>query len=315
MNPKKSLPGLQKSILLKNHTTFKIGGRAKYFFIAKTKKDLIKAVKTAEEFKLPLFILGGGSNVLISDKGFDGLVIKMQNSKLKTKNYNSKLKTIYAESGTRLGSLIKFSSEKSLTNLEWAAGIPGTIGGAIRGNAGAFEKSIADIIKTVEVYNLKDEKIKIFKNKNLPHIARQNLDSYSARIKDCKFNYRDSIFKKKKKLIILSAVLQLKKGNKKEIQKKIKEFLNYRKKTQPLNFPSTGSVFRNPPDFPAGYLIEECGLKGKKIGNVKISEKHANFIVNLGKGKAKDVKKLINLAKKKVKNKFKINLEEEIEFI
>jgi UDP-N-acetylmuramate dehydrogenase len=148
---------------------------------------------------------------------------------------------------------------------------------------------------------------------------------------DCKFGYRDSIFKHNKNLIILSATLQLKEGQKREIQKKIKEYLKYRRKKQPLNFPSAGSIFKNPQGiltkelakkdkfsflpFAAAQLIEKCGLKGKRIGNVRISEKHANFIVNLGEGKAKDVRKLINLIKKRVKKKFGIDLEEEIQYL
>jgi len=295
MGIQKLLPGLKKNVSLKNYTTFKIGGPAKYFFEAKKKEDLIGAVITAKKFKLPFFILGGGSNILVSDEGFKGLVIKCQMSNVKCQNQNSKLKTIYAESGVRLSNLVQFSLEKSLAGLEWAVGIPGMVGGAILGNAGAFGRSMKDVIQKVEVFDLKNKKIKIFKKK------------------DCQFDYRNSIFKEKKNLIILSATLQLKKGNKKEIQEKMKEYLNYRKETQPLNFPSAGSVFKNPKNFSAGELIEGCGLKGKRIGNVKISEKHANFIVNLGGGKAKDVKKLINLAKKKVKEKFGITLEEEIE--
>ena len=313
---KKLLPEIKKNVLLKNYTTFKIGGRAKYFYIAKNTEDLIKAILVAKKFKLPFFILGGGSNLLVSDEGFRGLVIKI----LFSKSYflNSQ---ISAEAGTILGQLISATLNTGLTGLEWAAGIPGTVGGAICGNAGAFKKSMKNIVKEVEVFDLKNKKIKILKNR------------------DCKFGYRDSIFKQKKNLIILSATLQLKKGNKKEIEKKIKEYLNFRKEKQPLNLPSAGSVFKNfTPHrnevsgagpalkmalqefnrkdlIPAAYLIEKCGLKGKKIGKVKISEKHANFIVNLGGGKAKDVKKLINLAKKKVKNKFSITLEEEIQFL
>ena len=304
---KKLLPGLKKNVSLKNYTTFKIGGPAKYFFETKNKKDLIKAILVAKSKKLPFFILGGGSNLLVSDEGFRGLVIKI----LFSKSYflNSQ---ISAEAGTILAELLSATLNTGLTGLEWAAGIPGTVGGAIYGNAGAFKKSMKDITKTVTVLEIKNQKSNI---KNL-------------RNKDCKFCYRNSIFKQKKNLIILSATLQLKKGNKLKIEKRIKEYLNYRKETQPLNFPSAGSVFKNPKNFSAGELgeedkssslsfaaarlIEECGLKGKRIGNVKISEKHANFIVNLGGGKAKDVKKLINLAKKKVKNKFSITLEEEI---
>jgi len=304
---KKLLPGLKKNVSLKNYTTFKIGGPAKYFFETKNKKDLIKAILVAKSKKLPFFILGGGSNLLVSDEGFRGLVIKI----LFSKSYflNSQ---ISAEAGTILAELLSATLNTGLTGLEWAAGIPGTVGGAIYGNAGAFKKSMKDITKTVTVLEIKNQKSNI---KNL-------------RNKDCKFCYRNSIFKQKKNLIILSATLQLKKGNKLKIEKRIKEYLNYRKETQPLNFPSAGSVFKNPKNFSAGELgeedkssslsfaaarlIEECGLKGKRIGNVKISEKHANFIVNLGGGKAKDVKKLINLAKKKVKEKFGITLEEEI---
>jgi len=314
MGIQKLLPGLKKNVSLKNYTTFKIGGPAKYFFEAKKKEDLIGAVITAKKFKLPFFILGGGSNILVSDKGYNGLVIKCQMSNVKCQNQNSKLKTIYAESGVRLSNLVQFSLEKSLAGLEWAVGIPGMVGGAILGNAGAFGRSMKDVIQKVEVFDTKTGKVKIFKKK------------------DCQFDYRNSIFKHANSatlglrprgmrmrpceypnLIILSATLQLKKGNKKEIQEKMKEYLNYRKETQPLNLPSAGSIFKNPKGFSAGELIEGCGLKGKRIGNVKISEKHANFIVNLGGGKAKDVKKLINLAKKKIKEKFGITLEEEIE--
>ncbi len=304
----KSLPGIQKNILLKNFTTFKIGGKAKYFYVAKTKKDLIFTIKTAKELKLPFFILGGGSNLLISDDGFKGLVIKILFSKFYF--LNSK---IIAEAGTKLGDLVGASVEKSLTGLEWAAGIPGTIGGAVQGNAGAFGKSMKDIVKKVEVFDVKNKKIEFLKNKN------------------CRFDYKDSIFKKNKNLIILFAALQLKKGNKNKIIEKIKKYLEYKKNTQPLNYPSAGSVFKNPKGFSVGELgeedksssssfaaarmIEECGLKGKKIGNAKISEKHANFIVNLGSARAKDVEKLIKLMKQKVKNKFGVVLKEEIQFL
>jgi len=317
---KKLLPGLKRNVLLKNYTTFKIGGPAKYFFVAKNTEDLIKAVLVAKKLKLPFFVLGGGSNLLVSDKGYNGLVIKVQGSRFKVQG-----STITTEAGVPLGKLVRVLIEKGLSGLEWAAGIPGTVGGAIFGNAGAFGSLMRDVVKKVEVFDIKNEKIKIFQNKN------------------CKFNYRESVFKKNKNLIILSAVIQLKKGRhppatrKKEIKNKIKENLKSRKEKQPLNFPSAGSVFKNPSpaqvlkkfgrasgflagrlkrgeprSFGAGELIEKCGLKGKRIGNVKISEKHANFIVNLGGAKAKDVKKLINLVKKEVKNKFRIVLKEEI---
>jgi len=253
----------QKNVSLKKYTTFRVGGRAKYFFVAKTEKDLIEAIKTAKKMKLPFFILGGGSNVLISDRGYKGLVIK----------FGQPL-SLYVSRG-----------------LEWAAGIPGTVQGAVYGNAGAFGKSMKDAVKEVKVFDAQTEKIKIFKNK------------------DCQFSYKNSIFKKKNDQIILSVKIKTKKSN----SKKIKEYLKYKKETQPLNFPSAGSIFKNPAGFFTGELIEKCGLKGKRVGNVKISEKHANFIVNLGNGKAKDVIKLIKLIKNKVKKKFGIILEEEVQ--
>jgi len=280
MNIQKLLPGIKKNVLLKNYTTFKIGGRAKYFYAAKDKEDLIGAIALAKKKKLPFFILGGGSNLLISDRGFNGLVIK----------FGQPL-SLYVSKG-----------------LEWAVGIPGTIQGAVCGNAGAFKQSMQDAVKEVEVFDVKTGEIKNFKNK------------------DCQFSYKDSIFKKKKNLIILSVKIKNRASegsededenevliaSKKSNAQKIKEYLDYRKERQPLNFPSAGSVFKNPPGFSAGELIDECGLKGKKIGNVKISEKHANFIVNLGRGEAKDVMRLIKIIKNRVKKKFGVVLEEEI---
>ncbi|KPJ71606.1 hypothetical protein AMJ50_01180 [Parcubacteria bacterium DG_74_3] len=292
MTIEKELSGIQKNVLLKNYTTFKIGGKTNYFYIAKSKKELIFAVKMAKKFRLSFFILGKGSKLLVSDEGFKGLVIKLEKVNCKLEN-----EKIYAEAGVSLNRLVKMATENNLTGLEWAAGIPGTVGGAIRGNAGAFGSSIKDIVEKVEVYDVRNDKVKILKNK------------------DCQFGYRESTFKKNPHLIILSSQFHLKGGDKKKITEKIKENLNYRKQRQPLEFPSAGSVFKNPPGDSAGELIEKCGLRGKQIGKIKISEKHANFIINLGNGRAGDVKKLIELIKKEVKKKFAIELEEEIQYL
>ena len=261
----KQLSGIKRNVSLKEFTTFRIGGKAKYFFVAKNEKELIEAVRFAKDNKLPFFILGGGSNLLVSDKGFKGLVIKA-----------GRPLALYVSKG-----------------LEWAAGIPGTVEGAVFGNAGAFRGSMKDEVEAVKVFNVKTEKTSVFENK------------------DCKFAYRSSIFKKKKNLIILSVKIKSKKIN----SNKIKEYLKIKKERQPLGYPSAGSIFKNPLNYSAAELIEKCGLKGKKIGGAKISEKHANFIVNLSKARSKDVKSLINLVKKEVKKKFKINLEEEIQFL
>jgi len=284
----KLLPGLKRNILLASYTTFKIGGVAKYFFIAKQKEDIALAISWAKKNNLPFFILGGGGSTLVADTGYKGLVIKIQNSEFRVQNSN-----IVAEAGATLNRLSKLAQENSLSGLEWAVGIPGTLGGAIWGNCGAFGESISDKVQEVKVFDSHEEGIKILKRK------------------DCKFSYRTSIFKKKKNFIILSAKLGLKKGNKKEIEEKIKKNIEYRKRTQP-QLPSAGSIFRNPKGFFAAKLIEDCGLKGRKIGKAKISDKHANFILNLGGATSKDIKKLIKLVKKKVENNFAIELEEEI---
>jgi UDP-N-acetylmuramate dehydrogenase len=300
---------IRENVPLRDYTTFKIGGPARYFFVAKNKEEIKEAILWAKKKKLPFFILGGGSNVLFSDNGFNGLVIKLQNRQYEIRNSK-----VIAEAGVPLQKLVLESAKKGLSGLENLAGIPGTLGGAIWGNAGAFGREIGNLVEEVKVLDVGSSKLEVKRLKN----------------KDCKFGYRDSIFKRKKNLIIFEASLKLKKGNKKEIEEKIKEILKLRKEKQPLGFPSAGSVFKNVPIrkipkkirerfkekikngvLSAGALIEAAGLKGYQIDGAKISEKHTNFILNVKNAKAKDVVVLMNLIKKRVKNKFKITLEEE----
>lgn len=308
-----------KNELLAFHTTFRIGGKARYFFVAKTSQDLIQALLWARKSKLPYLILGGGSNVLISDKGFSGLVIKMQNTKCKVQENK-----IIAEAGVLLSRLVDLAQQHSLSGLEYFVNIPGTLGGAIYGNAGwpAGRKNIGDLVENIELL-MPDNKIR--------KVSQEWM----------RFSYRSSRLKNfmvNKRPIILSATLKLKKDKKEKIQKRAKEILATRIKNIPHGY-SAGCIFKNvkitqrfriPPLFkndqklkvflkkkmiPAGWLIEKCYLKGKKIGGAKISEGHANFIINFNQAKARDVLGLINLAKQKVKEKFKINLEEEIQII
>jgi UDP-N-acetylmuramate dehydrogenase len=309
------LKGVKENVLLKDFTSYKIGGPAKYFFVAKNSVDLIKALKIAHEFKLPVFILGGGSNLLVSDKGFKGLVIKISISQIEIKG-----KTAYAGAGANLTKIAYASAEKGLSGLEWAAGIPNaTVGGAIYGHAQAFGDRISDVVKSVQAVNLKTLKI------------------VELSKKQCKFSLKNSIFKKDKNLVIISAVLEFKKKNLAKIKEKIKENLKYRKSRHPIKFPSAGSSFVNPeiriknkklltkyPELvqynergliPAGYLITKCGLAGKMSGNAQISKMHANFIINLGGAKAEDVLKLLAMAKSKVKDKFGISLEQEVQMV
>ena len=283
----------QENISLAQYTSFKIGGPAKYFFIAKNKEDLIEVIKKAKKTKLTIFILGGGSNILARDKGYNGLVIKIQNSEIRIENYN-----IQTDAGVSLGKLVGLAREKSLAGLEWAAGIPGTVGGAIYGNAKAFKNRMSDIVKSVEVLNNKTLEIK------------------TLTTNQCGFSKKNSIFKHNKDLIILSVNLELKKGDEDQIRQTIKEHLEFRKKNQPLKFPSAGSIFVNQDGRSASSkLIDKAGLKGIRIGDAQVSEKHAGFIINLGNAKSGDILELIKIIQEKVKEKFNTDLEPEIQII
>jgi UDP-N-acetylmuramate dehydrogenase len=276
---------IQENIKLAPYTTYKIGGPTRYFVEAKTKKEVLQALKFTKDKNLKYFVLCGGSNVLFSDEGYDGLVIKLCLTDLKVEN-----DIIYAESGVKLMTLINKGIENNLTGLEFLAGVPGEVGGAIRGNAGAFGQSISNFV----------EKVEAIENGKIVELKKEEI----------KFDYRDSKFKRNKD-IILAGYFKLEKGDIAEAKKEIEKNINYRKENHPWE-PSAGSVFKNPQDKSVGVMVEELGLKGYKVGHAQISEKHGNFIINLGGAKASDVKRLIELAKKKIEEKYKVNLEEEI---
>ncbi len=339
---------IQENISLSKYTSFKIGGPARYFCAAENIAEIKEALEFAGKNKLKIFVLGGGSNLLASDSGFNGLVVKIQNSKFKIQNSN-----VICGAGLSLAKLVSESVKANLTGLEWAAGIPGTVGGAVCNNAGAYGKCMGDIAEEVEIIEIKKLRNKQHNcwlhssDRTVEPIAQKGSTGlkpqWSQRIrklnnKQCEFFYRDSIFKKEKKHIIISAVLKLEKGNEKESREKISEYLKSRAEKQPLEYPSAGSVFRNPvldddhlkklikenPELenisknntiPAGWFVEELGLKGKKIGGAMVSEKHGNFIVNTGGAKADDVAILISLIKQKVRNNFEVQLREEIEYV
>jgi len=312
---KKDFPDIQKNISLKEYTTFRVGGKAKYFFVAKNKNILPLFLATVKKYKLPILIFGGGSNILVSDKGFNGLAIKIENKEMEFSGDK-----VLVGAGVALSRFANIASKNGFSGFEWAVGIPSaTVGGSIYGNAQAFGNKISDFVESVDVFDLKTLKIK--------KINKQQ----------CKFSLKNSIFKKNKNLIIISIIFNLQKGDNIQIKKNINNFLKHRKNCHPMNFASAGSVFVNPevkiknkkllekfPELsefnkmstiPSAYLIEKAGLKGKKIGKAQISEKHANFIVNLGGAKTKDILSLIKLAQKQVKNIFKINLKIEVQII
>ncbi len=290
---------IKQNEALNQYCTYKIGGPARVLFFAKNADEIVAGLEAARENNFPVFVLGGGSNVLFSDEGFAGLVLKIENNFIEIVKDDRTRALVRTGAGTPLSALVKFALDNSLTGMEWAAGIPGTLGGAIRGNAGAFHEEIANAARRVLAIKVLPDKFekKVFEKA------------------DCAFSYRESVFKKNHDLIIVSAELVLEKGNKERIKSLMDEYLAKKATGQPLEYPSAGSVFVNPQGFFAGKIIEDCGLKGKIAGGAQISEKHANFIVNRGGARAKDVLDLITQIKTAAKEKFGVDLREEIEIV
>lgn len=273
---------------LRNHTTFRIGGTAKYFFEPKNSLELKSLLKLLIRYKIPFLVLGAGSNILVGDKGFGGAVIHLRSPYFKKINYSGRF--LEAKSGVLLREITLFSKKQGLSGAEFLAGIPGTLGGALAMNAGSQGKSIGDLIEDITVMD---------HNGNIKIIPKNKI----------KFSYRNSDLSK---YIILSARLKLLKANKQEVKKRIARYLDYRRLTQDLRHSSAGCIFKNPPGYSAGKIIDLCGLKGRHIGGASISQRHANFILNLKNAKSRDVLRLITLIKEQVKKKFKIDLEPEI---
>lgn len=282
------------NIPMKNYTSFKIGGPAEYFVQIKNAEELQEALKIHQQTKEPLTIIGNGSNLLVNDNGIKGIVLQINIKKLEIQEEKDSIKVIVG-SGNKLGELAQKLAQKEIAGFEFASGIPGTIGGAIRMNAGAHDTEMKDIVQTITYV---DKMGKIHK----------------MTAEQAKFQYRKSIFAEKD-YIIIEAELKLQKGNKKEIQEKMQEYAKYRKEKQPLEYPSAGSTFKRGEDFITAKLIDECGLKGYQIGGAQISEKHAGFIINKGNATAEDVLKLIQYTKEQVYKKFNKVIETEIEVI
>lgn len=302
---------IQTQVNLAKHTYFKLGGPADYFVEAKTKTELIEAVRYALEHKLPYLVLGGGSNILVGDQGFRGLVIKNRTSEVKIKGFaggvekgklDLKEAIVQADSGVTANYLIRYTLDEGLSGLEDMLGLPGTVGGAVYNNSHHLDKLWGDHIVEVEVLDL-EGKIKKYTQK------------------ECQFAYDYSIFHNTKETI-LSASFQLKRGDKTKLWEVATAAVKRRSTTQPLGLPSSGCMFKNisladrmrlgVPTQSAGYLIDKAGLKGLSVGGAKVSDVHANFIVNDGTAKASDVNELVTLVKSKVKEKFGVDLVEEV---
>ena len=276
---------------LKKHTTYGIGGPADLMIFPKSKQDLIKVIEIINENKLQLTILGSGSNVLVSDNGIRGAVISLKNSLKKIEVVDN---ILYAECGTMLGKIVKHAVKNDLIGLENLNGVPGTLGGALIMNAGAWGGEISENLIHVELINSSSEIKKILK-------------------KDLNFSYRQSSFNKDD--ILLSAKFSLKKADKDIIKENFIEAQSGRKKSQPLNKRSAGSLFKNPKDNSAGKLLDDAGLKGLRIGDAKISDKHANFFINEGDASSTDMLMLIKKAHQEVKERFNVNLSLEVKLM
>ena len=289
MNWWKGLKGkIKRDEPLKTHTTFKIGGPAKFFIEPKDVLDLKLLLRLLKRYRIPFLVIGAGSNILVSDKGLNAAVIRLGSSHFKEVHR----KKNYLELGSAVGlkKAVMIAQRNGLSGMEFLIGIPGTVGGALVMNAGLPGENIGGLVKYIKVMDNEGKTKTLHK-------------------KDLQFSYRSSNLSK---YIILGACFRLKKQNKKEINNKTGEYLNNRRKTQDLLWPSAGCVFKNPRQYSAGKLIDSCGLKGRMAGGARISFKHANFILNLGNAKAKDILKLMNLVRREVKSKFNINLKPEI---
>lgn len=278
---------------MSKHTMFKIGGNADIFVKIKSEEQIKKIIELSRKIKEPLKIIGNGSNILVKDNGIRGIVAKICTN---TYEFLDK-ETIKADAGILNGKLAQILLEKELAGFEFASGIPGTLGGAIKMNAGAYGGQMSDIVVSTRYINLDKEELKIEEITNNEH----------------DFSYRHSCFNDSK--IILNTTLKLKKGIRDEIQEQMNTNKKSRADKQPIDKPSAGSTFKRGSDFITAQLIDECGLKGYTIGGAQISEKHAGFIVNIGNATAKDVIELVEVAKKKVFEKFNKKIELEIEII
>ena len=276
---------------LKKHTTYGIGGPAEIMTFPNCKNELIQIVRIAKNMNQPITILGSGSNILISDRGIKGLVLSLKNTLRLVEVNNQKM---YAECGAMLGKIVKQAVKNDLIGLENLNGVPGTLGGALVMNAGAWGGEISENLVKVEL---------IDKNGELKSLQKNEIN----------FSYRNSSFNKKD--ILLSAEFFLKKADKEVINKNFVDAQSGRKFTQPLNKRSAGSLFKNPKGNSAGKLLDEAGLKGFNIGDARISDKHANFFINEGNATSDDMLLLIKKAHKTVKDKFEIDLELEVKLI
>lgn len=283
---------IKENELMKHHTTFRIGGSADVMIMPNTEEEIVEIISLSNKHNIPYTILGNGSNVLVTDKGIRGLVIKIADN---FSDVQIEGNLVYAQSGARLTAISRKIYEAELTGFEFASGIPGTVGGGVYMNAGAYDSEMKNIIKTVRALD---------KTGNIIELSNEEMH----------FGYRKSRAMEDS-LIILSVVIELKHGDKAAIKAKIDDFTNKRVTKQPVSEFSAGSTFKRPEGHFAGKLIEETGLRGYTIGHAKISEKHCGFVINKGDSTCEDMLEFIQKVKHKVYEKTGVKLEEEIKII
>jgi len=275
---------------MSRHTSLHVGGPADYFVRVRSEDDLVGAVRVAREAELPTFMLGGGTNLLVADDGIRGVVFENAWSDIDVRGT-----VLDAASGTPLASVAAAAARNGILGLEWMATVPGTVGGAVHGNAGAFGSETASALMDARLLDL-------------------NGDTWTARVDELEYSYRTSALQGTP-IICVRARFHGEPGDRPTAVKRIKEMANERIAHQPLAQPNTGSIFRNPPGDHAGRLIEAAGLKGARIGDAIVSEKHANFIVNAGQASATDVRALMRRCQAEVKVRFGVDLVPEVELV
>ena len=281
---------------LKKHTSFKIGGEAKILVKLNSIEEIKSVLEIIKKYDVPFFVLGNGTNILVKDEGFDGIVLKISIDKIEIEKNSNNTATIIVGAGTTLTKLAIIACKNELSGLEGLSGIPGSIGGAIKMNAGAYGTEIKDVLIETTYIDFEGN-IRTIKNE------------------EHNFGYRSSIFKQKNMGIIIESKLELKNGNKDEIERLMEENRQSRREKQPIEFPSAGSTFKRGSDFITAKLIDECGLKGYNIGGAEVSKKHSGFIINSGNATSTDVLELIEHIRKTVKEKFGKEIELEIEIV
>ena len=277
---------------MKNHTTFKIGGPAQYYVTPESVTQIQEVVSLCRDMNIPLHVIGNGSNILVGDDGVDGVVLALFNT---FSDYEIKDNVITAQAGMSLIKLAVIALREGLTGLEFASGIPGSVGGAVYMNAGAYDGQMKDVVTSVTVLD---------EAGNIRILGRDELD----------MGYRTSAVAKHN-MIVLQVIIELKAGNKEQIKDRMNQLSELRKQKQPLEYPSAGSTFKRPAGYFAGKLIADAGLKGYSIGGAAVSEKHAGFVVNMGGATAKDVVELTDYIKKRIIEQFGVTLELEIKKI